>query len=95
MSLSNVRTNTAAAYAYLSGSMHEVIKRVALVGANPRRPIMVIDAGQIFVARNGEVACYTPAGDPVWVQPFSGMGMGSVALGLPGVLRQADDSGSR
>lgn len=73
----------------------QVMNSVALVGAHPRQPIMVIDGGQIFVARNGEVACYTLAGDPVWVQPFGGMGFGSVALGFPGVLRQADDAGSK
>ena len=71
----------------------QVVKQVPLVGAYPRRPIMMIDGRQIFVARNGEVACYTLGGDPLWVQPFDGMGMGSVALGFPGAVRQADDSG--
>jgi len=56
---------------------------------------MMIDGGQIFIARNGEVACYTLAGDAVWVQSFQGMGFGSVALGVPGAVRQADDTGSQ
>lgn len=72
-----------------------LVKRVALIGEHPRRPIMMIDGGQIFIARNGEVACYTLAGDPVWAQPFTGMGVGSVSLGFPGAVRQADDAGMK
>jgi len=68
---------------------------VALVGEYAGRPTMVVDQGQVFIARNGEIACYTMAGQPVWLQPFKGMGLGSVALGLPGNVRQADDVGSK
>ncbi|MDB4931495.1 MAG: hypothetical protein JWM10_3979 [Myxococcaceae bacterium] len=77
---------------YLTG---ETIAWVALVGEHERRPTMLIDQGQIIVARNGEVACYSIAGKRLWLQPFEGMGFGSVALALPGNVRQADDIGQR
>lgn len=78
--------------AYLTGKL---ITYVALVGEHERRPTMIVDQGQIIVARNGEVACYSIAGKRLWLQPFEGMGFGSVALGFPGNLRQADDIGQR
>lgn len=77
---------------YLTGRS---IAYVPLVGDHARRPTMVVDRGQIVVARNGEVACYATNGEAVWLQKFEGMGFGSVALGLPGNVRQADDAGSK
>lgn len=73
----------------------QVLRQVKLVGEYPRRPIMLVDQGQVLVARNGEVACYSLTGDPLWQQPFDRQGLGSVALGLPGLVRQADENGTR
>ncbi len=73
----------------------QVVKQVPLLGTYASRPIMMVDGGQIFIARNGELACYTLAGDPVWIQPFTGHGFGNMALALPGNARQADDTGAK
>jgi outer membrane protein assembly factor BamB len=73
----------------------QVVKQIALLGEYASRPIMMVDGGQIFVARNGELAAYTLAGDPIWVQPFTGQGFGRIALALPGAARQADDAGAK
>ncbi|MDO9019418.1 MAG: PQQ-binding-like beta-propeller repeat protein [Deltaproteobacteria bacterium] len=81
-----------ALFDYLTG---RTIAYVHLVGEHARRPTMVVDQGQIIVARNGEVACYATNGDAVWLQKFEGMGFGSVTLGLPGNVRQGDDVGSK
>lgn len=77
---------------YLTG---RTIAIVPLVGEHSRRPTMVVDGGQILVGRNGEVACYATNGDAIWLQKFEGMGFGSVALGVPGNVRQADDAGAK
>lgn len=81
-----------ALFDYLTGRS---IAYVRLVGEHARRPTMVVDQGQILVARNGEIACYATNGEAVWLQKFEGMGFGSVALGLPGNVRQADDVGAK
>jgi len=81
-----------ALFEYPSG---RAIAYVALAGEYAGRPTMVVDQGQIFVARNGEIACYTMHGQALWLQPFEGMGFGSIALGLPGNVRQADDVGAK
>lgn len=71
------------------------IAAVPLVGEYASRPTMVVDQGQILIARNGEVTCYAMNGQPLWFQPFEGLGAGGLALGLPGNVRQADDAGPR
>jgi outer membrane protein assembly factor BamB len=68
---------------------------VALVGEYAGRPTMIVDQGQIIIARSGEIACYALNGQALWLQPFQGMGFGSVSVGLPGNIRQADDVGSK
>jgi outer membrane protein assembly factor BamB len=73
----------------------EILRLVELVGEYPSRPLMLIDGGQILIARHGEVSCYALSGDALWLQPFTGHGFGSVALGLPGQVRQADDTGAK
>jgi outer membrane protein assembly factor BamB len=77
---------------YASGHVHA---SVPIPGEYGRRPTMIVSGGRVFVARNGEVSCLTTRGQPVWVQPFTGKGIGSVALGVPGNIRQADDVGSK
>lgn len=56
---------------------------------------MLVDGGHVYVARGGEVTCFTTQGQVVWFNPFKGKGTGSIALGLPGNVRQADDIGSK
>lgn len=71
------------------------IGRVVIPDRYKGRPSMVIEGDRIFVASQGEVTCFSVAGDLLWAQEFSGKGMGAVALGFPGNLRQADDAGTR
>ncbi|MCC6524549.1 MAG: PQQ-binding-like beta-propeller repeat protein [Polyangiaceae bacterium] len=49
--------------------------------------------GQILVAGSGEVACYSELGEQLWHDGFRGYGLSAVALGLPGVVAEADVSG--
>jgi outer membrane protein assembly factor BamB len=81
--------------AFIDYATGAVLRIVNLVGEYPRRPTMLVDQGQILIARNGEVACYALSGDALWLQPFTGKGFGTIALGLPGNIRQADDAGSK
>lgn len=75
---------------YLTGRK---IKVVAVEGTHTRRPTIVVEGGCVYIGRDGELACYTTQGELVWHQPFKGRGFGSMALGFPGNLRQADDPG--
>lgn len=77
---------------YLTGQVHAVVD---IEGDHPRRPTMIVDNGQVLIARDGEVTCFTTRGDRVWYQPFKGKGIGVTAIGLPGNVRQADDVGSK
>jgi outer membrane protein assembly factor BamB len=72
---------------YATGALH---KSVGLQGGWVGRPTMLVDAGHIYVGRNGEVSCYTLRGENIWLEPFKGKGAAAVALGLPGNVRQAD-----
>lgn len=72
----------------LASSVPHTVKR-------SMRPVMVIDEGQILVGLGGEVVAYSTSGEPLWSQPFKGEGIAVVALGLPGNVRQADDTGAR
>lgn len=72
---------------YATGTVH---KKIPLQGTLVGRPTMLVDSGNIYVARAGEVSCYTVRGESVWLQPFRGKGSTTVALGLPGNIRQAD-----
>lgn len=69
------------------------LRVVELVGQFAQRPIMLIDGPHIFVARAGEIGCYTTSGDWLWAQPLTGEGMGHMSLALPGNARQADQTG--
>lgn len=77
---------------YQSGHVHAVLK---IPGEYMRRPTMVISGGHLYIGRDGETSCMTMRGEPVWIQKFTGKGLGSVALGFPGNIRQADDVGSK
>lgn len=77
---------------YATGRIHAVVE---IGGDYPRRPTMLVDQGQVIIARDGEVTCFTTRGERLWCQPFKGKGLGATAIGLPGNIRQADDPGSR
>jgi outer membrane protein assembly factor BamB len=71
-----------------------VLGRAPLPGKG--RPTMLVDSGRILVGRNGRVQCFDMRGQPLWDQRLEqGLIVGGVALGLPGNVRQSDDTGSR
>ena len=77
---------------YRSGGVHAKVS----LGVNyERRPTSIVDEGHLYVGANGELVCFTLQGQRVWHQPFTGKGMGSMALALPGNVRQADDAGAK
>jgi outer membrane protein assembly factor BamB len=79
-------------FEYPSGVL---LGRVRIPDKYAGRPAMVIERDHIFVGTSGELSCFDLNGRPLWVQPFEGMGFGSIALGFPGNVRQADDAGSK
>lgn len=80
---------------FLDYATGRVYKQVALAGEYPWRPVMLIDKGHIYIARSGELTCYSASGDTLWHQPFTGQGFGELALALPGQARQADSRGNK
>src|SRR5690606_37906304 len=58
------------------------------------RATMLIEGDRIFVGTRGELSCFDLTGKVLWTQAFQGQGFGSVALGFPDNVRQADE-GSR
>jgi outer membrane protein assembly factor BamB len=57
------------------------------------RAALVVEDGLAYAARGGEVECFTREGVRLWRQGLKGMGVGATALGFPGNLIQADDTG--
>lgn len=72
---------------YLSGRALGV---VPLGAGYPARPTMVVEGNRIFIGGSGEVSCYAATGQLLWSQKFPQQGIGAVALGVPGNVRQAD-----
>jgi outer membrane protein assembly factor BamB len=58
------------------------------------RATIVIEGELVFVAKNGEVDCFSLDGRRLWSQPLKGKSVGRIALGFPGNVVQADDRGS-
>lgn len=85
-------TSRLAFIAYADG---RVLASKEIPGSYPSRPTMLVDGQHIYIGRGGELSCFTTRGDLVWFQPFQGKGLGSLAIGLPGNVRQADDAGSK
>ncbi|MEO8797459.1 MAG: PQQ-binding-like beta-propeller repeat protein [Polyangiaceae bacterium] len=81
-----------ASLTFLEYATGRLLGSVTLAGGGTRAT-MLIDGPHVYVARSGEVACYTSHGNLVWLQPFKGFGYGAVAMALPGGVRQADDIG--
>ncbi|MEC7519869.1 MAG: PQQ-binding-like beta-propeller repeat protein [Myxococcota bacterium] len=60
------------------------------------RPSMVIEGDRLYLGSQGEVTCFRLSdGAALWTQGLEGKGLGRVALGFPGNVRQADDAGTR
>ncbi|HBQ15161.1 MAG TPA: hypothetical protein DEF51_29910 [Myxococcales bacterium] len=78
---------------YLTG---RVIGKVTVPDRYKGRPTMVIERDRLYLGSAGEVTCFAlDDGRVLWSQGFPGRGLGGVALGFPGNLRQADDRGSQ
>lgn len=68
------------------------IGRAKLTLAGEGRVAMIVDGGQLFAARDGQVACFTLDGQPVWSsERVFDKSLLPTALGFPGNVRQADD----
>jgi outer membrane protein assembly factor BamB len=80
------------AFHYPSG---RPLGEVALPGRYKGRPSVVLERGFLYVAGSGEVTCFDLDGRVIWLQPFTGKGVGRISLGFPGNVRQADDVGSQ
>jgi outer membrane protein assembly factor BamB len=79
--------------AFVDHATGRVLKRVEIAGDWPNRPTMLVHGSHVYVARGGELICYSREGEMLWLQPFKGKGVGSVALALSGFVRQSDATG--
>jgi hypothetical protein len=77
---------------YASG---KVRAKVELAHERKGRPTMLVDGGQVFVCGDASMSCFDMSGKHLWTNPFKDRGRGSVALGVPGNVRQADDIGTK
>lgn len=59
------------------------------------RATIVVQDERVYVAKGGEINCFTFDGRRLWSQELPGRGLGSIALGFPGNIVQADDRGSK
>jgi outer membrane protein assembly factor BamB len=57
------------------------------------RATLLLEGDRLLVGKNGEVECFTLAGESSWHNGFKGKGIGPVSLGVPGNVAQADESG--
>jgi putative pyrroloquinoline-quinone binding quinoprotein len=76
---------------YATGDVRKHVLRKDV--AKTARPVMLLDERHLYIGGTGELACYTRSGDLVWEQPFKDQGFGEIALGIPGRVRQADETG--
>jgi outer membrane protein assembly factor BamB len=85
-------TQTLYCFEYPSGVL---LGRVPIPDQYGGRATMVIEGDRIFIGTSGELSCFDLAGKVLWTQPFQGRGFGSMAIGFPDNVRQADDLGTR
>ncbi|WP_437737527.1 outer membrane protein assembly factor BamB family protein [Sorangium sp. So ce1335] len=57
------------------------------------RATLLLEGDRLFVARLGEIECFSLTGQSLWHNRFKGKGMGPVALGVPDNVTQSDDTG--
>lgn len=74
---------------YPSGRL---IGRAPIPGSGGRCALLV-DGQQLFIGVAGEINCFDWNGQLLWHDPMPGRGTGSMALGFPGNVRQADQRG--
>ncbi|WP_437338605.1 outer membrane protein assembly factor BamB family protein [Sorangium sp. So ce394] len=55
------------------------------------RATLLLEGDRLFVAKQGEIECFSLTGQSLWHNRFKGKGMGPVALGVPGNVAQSDD----
>lgn len=77
--------NTLSFVEYTTGRLLASVQR-----SENGRPTMLIDGEQLLVAGLGVVTCYTLGGQLLWRDGFAGEGYGTVTMGFPGNVRQAD-----
>jgi len=51
---------------------------------------LLVDDGRVFLTGNGEVECIGLDGEPLWFDGFKGLGLGAVAMAVPGQAVQPD-----
>jgi outer membrane protein assembly factor BamB len=56
----------------------------------PRGDSLLVAGERVIVGGAGEVRCYSSQGSLLWEDDFKGMGLGEVALAVPGASVQAD-----
>ena len=56
------------------------------------RAVLVVEENMVMVAKEGTIDCYDFGGQRLWSQALRGLGVGNIAIGLPGNIRQADSS---
>jgi outer membrane protein assembly factor BamB len=76
---------------YATGAVRKRVTRHD--AAKGVRPVMVLADGHLYIGGSGELTCYTSEGEHRWDQGFKGEGYGTVTLGLPHLVRQADEKG--
>ncbi len=86
---------TKANIAFLDYTSGQSLVAMGLPEGVESRPTMVIDGPHVYVARACWVACYTLRGQLLWNTKIKSDDLSSMALGVPGNVRQADDPGSR
>ncbi|WP_438001586.1 PQQ-binding-like beta-propeller repeat protein [Sorangium sp. So ce185] len=55
------------------------------------RATLLLEGDRLFVAKQGEIECFSLTGQSLWHNRFKGKGLGPVALGVPGNVAQSDD----
>jgi len=61
----------------------------------PGRATMLVQGAHLFVAKGGEVECFTHDGAKLWTQALPGRSQDNITLALPGLVAQADNAGAR
>lgn len=59
------------------------------------RASIVIEGDKVFVAKGGEIDCFSLDGAKLWTQALKGKGIGTAAIGFPGNIVQGDDRGDQ
>ncbi|WP_437785617.1 outer membrane protein assembly factor BamB family protein [Sorangium sp. So ce1097] len=57
------------------------------------RATLLLEGDRLFVAKLGEIECFSLTGKSLWHNQFKGKGMGPVTLGVPDNVIQSDDTG--